>query len=77
MLTPPVSMRIFLAAGVTDLRKSFGGLSAAVESVLSRRVLSGDRCARARALLGSVDAASLGLACAGGAVARQPGVNDR
>ena len=42
MLTPPVSMRIFLAAGVTDLRKSFGGLSAAVESVLSRRVLSGE-----------------------------------
>lgn len=42
MLTPPVSMRIFLAAGATDLRKSFGGLSAAVESVLARQVLSGE-----------------------------------
>lgn len=42
MLTPPVSMRIFLAAGATDLRKSFDGLSAAVRSVLSREVLSGE-----------------------------------
>ena len=42
MLSPPVSMRIFLAAGVTDLRKSFDGLSAAVASVLSRQVLSGE-----------------------------------
>lgn len=42
MLTPPVSMRIFLAAGATDLRKSFGGLSAAVQSVLGREVHSGE-----------------------------------
>ncbi len=42
MLTPPVSMRIFLAAGTTDLRKSFDGLSAAVRSVLHREVLSGE-----------------------------------
>ena len=42
MLTPPVSMRIFLAVGVTDLRKSFDGLSAAVRSVLARDVLSGE-----------------------------------
>jgi transposase len=42
MLTSPVSMRIFLAAGRTDLRKSFGGLSAAVQSVLARDVLSGE-----------------------------------
>ena len=42
MLSPPVSMRIFLAAGATDLRKSFDGLSAAVRSVLSREVLSGE-----------------------------------
>lgn len=42
MLTPPVSMRIFLAAGVTDLRKSFDGLSAAVQQVLARQVLSGE-----------------------------------
>ena len=39
MLTTPVSVRIFLAAGVTDLRKGFDGLSAAVSSVLGREVL--------------------------------------
>lgn len=37
---PPVSMRIFLAVGATDLRKSFGGLSAAVESMLGRQAVS-------------------------------------
>lgn len=42
MLTPPCSLRIFLAAGATDLRKSFAGLSAAVESVLGREVVSGE-----------------------------------
>ena len=42
MLTTPVSVRIFLAAGVTDLRKGFDGLSAAVSSILGREVLSGE-----------------------------------
>lgn len=42
MLTPPVSVRIFLAAGATDLRKSFDGLGALVRSVLGREVLSGE-----------------------------------
>lgn len=39
---PPVSMRIFLCAGPTDLRKGFEGLAIAVRAELGRDVLSGE-----------------------------------
>lgn len=42
MLSPPASLRVFVAAGPTDLRKSFDGLSAATQRVLGRKVTSGE-----------------------------------
>ena len=42
MLSPPSSLRVFVAAGVTDLRKSFDGLSCATRSVLGRDPTSGE-----------------------------------
>jgi transposase len=41
VLTLPPSVRIFLAAGVTDLRKSFDGLSGIAKAVLREDPLSG------------------------------------
>ena len=41
MLTIPHSMRVFLATTPTDMRKSFDGLYALVESVLQKAPLSG------------------------------------
>lgn len=41
MLSLPPSVRIFVATGATDLRKSFDGLSALAESVLRQDPLSG------------------------------------
>ena len=42
MLSPPSSLRVFVAAGATDLRLSFDGLSAATQRVLGRKVTSGE-----------------------------------
>lgn len=41
MLTLPRTVRIFLAPGVTDMRKSFDGLAAATTRVIRRDPLSG------------------------------------
>lgn len=41
MLSFPPSVRIYLAAGVTDMRKSFDGLAAATRQVLELDPLSG------------------------------------
>lgn len=41
MLTLPPTVRIFLAPGVTDMRKSFDGLAAATTQVIRRNPLSG------------------------------------
>lgn len=51
MLTIPPSVRVFLARGATDLRKSFDGLSGATRSVIGLDPLSGHLfvfCNRAR-----------------------------
>ena len=41
MLTLPVSVRVFVARGATDLRRSFDRLSAQVQEVLRQDPLSG------------------------------------
>lgn len=41
MLTLPPSVRIYLAAGATDLRKGFDGLAAVARGTLQRDPLSG------------------------------------
>jgi len=41
VLTLPPSVKVFLAAGPTDMRKSFDGLSGLVQSVLAQDPLSG------------------------------------
>lgn len=41
MLSLPPSVRIFLAPGATDMRKSFDGLAGAVRRVLERDPVSG------------------------------------
>jgi transposase len=41
MTTPPTNARIWIAAGVTDLRRGFTGLSAAVQTVLSQDPFAG------------------------------------
>lgn len=41
MLTFPPSVRIYLAAGVTDMRKSFDGLAAITQNLLELDPLSG------------------------------------
>lgn len=41
MLTLPPSVKVFLAAGATDMRKSFDGLSGLAASVLEQDPLSG------------------------------------
>lgn len=54
MLSFPASVRIYLALGPTDMRKSFDGLSGVVQDVLSLDPLSGHVfafCNRRRTLL--------------------------
>ena len=41
MIALPASTRVWIAAGVTDLRRGFNGLSAIVQTVLQERPLSG------------------------------------
>lgn len=41
MLTLPATVRIFLAVGATDMRKSFDGLAEATRSVIGKDPLSG------------------------------------
>ncbi len=41
MIPVPASTRVWLAAGVTDMRKGFAGLSALTETVLQRDHYSG------------------------------------
>lgn len=41
MLTLPATVRIFLAPGVTDMRKSFDGLAAATTGMIRKDPLSG------------------------------------
>jgi len=41
MLTLPHSVKIYVAAGPTDMRKSFNGLSMAVQSILNKDVFCG------------------------------------
>ncbi len=41
MITPPAHMRIWIAAGVTDLRRGFMGLSALVQTKLEQSPMSG------------------------------------
>jgi transposase len=36
MIAPPAGARIYLACGVTDMRKGFDGLVAQVEAVVKR-----------------------------------------
>jgi transposase len=40
-IAPPANTEIWIAAGVTDMRRGFAGLSAQVETVLAERPLSG------------------------------------
>ena len=42
MLSFPASVRIFVAVGVTDMRKSFDGLSAVAREIMKLDPLSGD-----------------------------------
>jgi transposase len=41
MLTLPAAIRVYLAPGATDMRKSFDGLSAAAKQVIGKDPLSG------------------------------------
>ncbi len=41
MFGPPPGTRVFLACGVTDMRKGFDGLAAQVQTVLARDPYSG------------------------------------
>lgn len=41
MIAPPAGVRVWLAAGVTDMRKGFDGLSALVQTQLSEDPFSG------------------------------------
>jgi transposase len=41
MITPPANTRIWIAAGVTDMRRGFTGLSALVQTALEHDPLSG------------------------------------
>jgi transposase len=42
MMLPPKPQRVFLAAGITDMRKSINGLSALVERAMRRNPFDGD-----------------------------------
>ena len=41
MIGPPTNMQIWIAAGVTDLRRGFTGLSALVQTKLEQSPMSG------------------------------------
>ncbi len=41
MIAPPANARIWIAAGVTDLRRGFGGLSAFVQTTLEQDPYAG------------------------------------
>ena len=41
MISPPTGARIWIAAGITDLRRGFTGLSAAVQTVLEQDPFGG------------------------------------
>lgn len=41
MIAPPAGVRVFLAAGATDMRKGFDGLAAMAQSVLGKDPFSG------------------------------------
>ena len=41
MIAPPANARIWIAAGVTDLRRGFGGLSALVQTALEQDPYAG------------------------------------
>ncbi len=41
MIGPGANVRVYLACGVTDMRKGIGGLAALVESVLRQKPTSG------------------------------------
>jgi transposase len=41
MIGPPLGARIWISAGVTDLRRGFTGLSAAVQTVLEQDPFGG------------------------------------
>ena len=41
MIGPPAGVRVFLAAGATDMRKGFDGLAAMAQSVLGKDPFSG------------------------------------
>jgi transposase len=41
MISPPTGVRVWLAAGMTDMRKGFDGLSALVQTQLSEDPFSG------------------------------------
>src|SRR5919202_4864147 len=41
MIGPPPGARIWIAAGITDLRRGFTGLSAAVQTVLEQNAFGG------------------------------------
>ena len=43
MIPVPASTRVWLAAGVTDMRKGFNGLAALAEKVLTNNSYSGSR----------------------------------
>lgn len=42
MISLPTATRVWIAAGVTDMRKGMGGLSAIVQTALAERPFSGD-----------------------------------
>lgn len=41
MIAPPANSRVWIAAGVTDLRRGFGGLSALVQTTLEQDPYAG------------------------------------
>lgn len=41
MIGPPAGVRVYLAAGVTDMRKGFDGLAALAQSILHKDPFSG------------------------------------
>jgi len=41
MISPPAGTRVWLAAGVTDMRKGMDGLAALVQTALSENPFSG------------------------------------
>ncbi|WP_425128549.1 IS66 family insertion sequence element accessory protein TnpB [Burkholderia latens] len=60
MLGLPAGTRVWLAAGVTDMRSGFNSLAAKVQTVLERDPFSGHLCSAADAAIWS--------RCCGGAV---------